>query len=101
MSNGHDPYAALRSPDSGRVMTANVLGGTGFGMQFLAVEWELYQRTHSPAALGLVGLIQFLPVLILAIPAGHLADRMSRKWLFVFAQGLMALASTGLTLVSW
>jgi MFS family permease len=101
MPDGHDPYAALRSPDYRRVLTANVLGATGFGMQFLAVEWEMYQRTHSAAALGLIGFIQFLPVLILAIPAGQLADRMSRKWLFVIAQGIMAIASLGLTLVSW
>src|SRR3954470_1955913 len=101
MSNGHDPYAALRSPDSGRVLTANVLGGTGFGMQFLAVEWELYQRTDSAAALGLIGLIQFLPVLILAIPAGHLADRLSRKWLYVTAQAIMTTASVGLATVSY
>jgi MFS family permease len=101
MSTGHDPYAALRSPDYRRVLTANVLGGTGFGMQFLAVEWELYQRTNSAAALGLVGLIQFLPVLILAIPAGHLADRLSRKWLFVTAQAIMTCASIGLATVSY
>jgi MFS family permease len=101
MPAGHDPYAALRSPDYLRLLGINVLGATGFGMQFLAVEWELYQRTESAAALGFVGLVQFVPVLLLAIPAGHLADRMSRKWLFFFAQALMMLASAGLTAVSY
>ncbi len=100
MAEGHDPYAALRSRDYRRVLTVNVLGGAGFGMQFLAVEWELYQRTNSAAFLGFIGLIQFLPVLLLAIPAGHLADRRNRKWLLVFSQTLMAVASTGLTIES-
>src|SRR5581483_3535254 len=101
MAADHDPYAALRSPDYRRVLTVNVLGGACFGMQFLAVEWELYQRTQSAAALGLIGLIQFLPVLLLAIPAGHLADRLSRKGLFAGAQGLMTVASAGLAVVSF
>ena len=101
MSIDHDPYAALRSPDYRRVLTANVLGATGFGMQFLAIEWELYQRTGSAAALGFVGLVQFIPVLLLSIPVGHLADRMSRKWLYFFAQTFMTVGSTGLFLLSW
>jgi MFS family permease len=101
MPDGHDPYAALRSPDYRRVLAANVLGSGGFGMQFAAVEWELYQRTNSASALGLIGLVQFLPVLLLTIPAGHLADRFSRKSLFLFAQLLLFLASAGLTAVSY
>jgi MFS family permease len=101
MSDGHDPYAALRSPDYRRVLTVNVLGSAGFGMQFLAVEWDLYRRTGSAAALGFVGLVQILPVLLLSIPAGHLADRLSRKRLFAFAQGLMCVAAAGLTWVSY
>jgi MFS family permease len=101
MAEGHDPYAALRSPDYRRVLTVNILGASGFGMQFLAVEWELYQRTHSAAALGFVGLVQFLPVLLLSIPVGHLADRISRKKLYFFAQATMCLGSTLLFAMSY
>jgi MFS family permease len=101
MPDGHDPYAALRSRDYRRVLTANVLGSGGFGMQFAAVEWEIYLRTGQPEALGLIGLVQFLPVLLLTIPAGHLADRFSRKSLFLFAQALLFSASAGLTVVSY
>src|SRR2546430_12120316 len=100
MPDGHDPYAALRSPDYRRVLTANVLGGTGFGMQFLAVEWELYQRTDSAAALGLIGLIQFLPVLILAIPAGHPSGPLRPQWLYVTPPAIITTASLCLATVS-
>lgn len=101
MPEGHDPYLALRNPSYRRLLMGNILGSIGFGMQFLAVEWELYQRTHSAAALGFVGLVQFVPVLVLAIPAGHLADRINRKWFYTSALALMACASVGLTAVSY
>jgi MFS family permease len=100
MAEDHDPYAALRSPDYRRVLAGNVLSALGSQMQGVAVGWELYQRTNSPAALGLVGLVQFLPVLLLSLPAGHAADRFSRKRLFLAAQSLMTLASAGLATLS-
>jgi len=52
----------------------------------VALGWELYERTHSALALGLVGLATALPVIILALPAGDLADRMDRKRILVWSQ---------------
>jgi MFS family permease len=60
----------------------------------------LYQRTNSKAALGYVGLAQFLPVLFLSLPAGHAADRYSRKGLVVLALALTTAASIGLAALS-
>ena len=96
----HDPYAALRIPDYRRVLVGSVLASLGTEMQAVAVGWELYDRTGSAAALGFVGLVQFLPVLFFSLPAGHAADRYSRKHLLAGALGLMAVASTGLALLS-
>jgi MFS family permease len=48
-------------------------------MLAVAVEWEIYARTHWATALGLVGLAIAVPVVTLSLPAGHLADRFSRK----------------------
>jgi MFS family permease len=101
MPDHHDPYAALRSPDYRRVLAGNVLASLGAEMQSVAVGWELYQRTNDPKALGLVGLVQFLPVLFLSIPAGQTADRFSRKGQFLVAQVLMAVSSTGLAALSY
>src|SRR5262249_47725609 len=53
------------------------------------------------AALGLVGLVQFLPVLLLSLPAGHLADRYNRKKLLQTAQVGFALSSLALAALSW
>ena len=71
----HDPYAALRLADYRRFLLAGIVSTIGGQMQGVAVGWELYERTGSATALGLVGLAQVLPVLLLALPAGHAADR--------------------------
>src|SRR5215472_15834262 len=96
----HDAYAALRSRDYRRLLLGNMLSGVAREMQSVAVGWELYQRTDSAAALGFAGLAQFLPVLLLSLPAGHAADRYSRKRLVQAAQTTLALASLGLAALS-
>ena len=97
----HDPYAALRIRDFRRYLIGNLVATVGTQMQTVAVGWELYERTHSPLALGGVGLVQVLPVFALTLPAGHLADRMERRRLLVLSLALLALASLGLAVASW
>ncbi|MEO9175450.1 MAG: MFS transporter, partial [Gaiellales bacterium] len=60
--------------------------------------WQGYQRTHSPLTLGLIGLAEFIPAVVLAIPAGQLADRIDRR--LVASGGLIAtgFAAFGLAL---
>src|SRR5213083_2178213 len=97
----HDPYAAFRFGDFSLFTVGNVLSITGRLMLAVAVEWEMYARTHSATALGLVGLVIAVPVVTLSLPAGHLADRFSRKRIILVSQIFSALASAGLALVSW
>jgi MFS family permease len=101
MTQGHEPYAAFRFADFRHYMLAGTISTVGAQMQSVAVGWELYERTGSAMDLGLVGLVQFLPVLVLALPAGHAADRYSRKSILLVAQGLLLLASAGLALLSY
>jgi MFS family permease len=81
-------------------LSSNVLAAIASEAQFAAVEWELFQRTGLPEYLGYGGLAQFLPVLLLGLPAGQLADRVNRKWLLMAAHATMVLASAGLAFVS-
>ena len=67
----------------------------------VAIGWELYQRTGSALILGLVGLVQVLPLIVLSLPAGHIADRYNRKSIAIVAQILLLLASLGLALLSY
>ena len=95
-----DPYAALRYPDFRRLLLGSILAKVGYEMQAVAVGWELYRRTGSPLALGFVGLVQVIPVLVLSLPAGQAADRFSRKRLLIFSQLVLVACSAGLTAIS-
>jgi MFS family permease len=82
-----------------RFLLGGFLSTIGSEMQAVAVGWVLYRRTGSAAALGLVGLTQIVPIVLLAIPVGVAADRFSRKALLLGSQVLMALASLGLAIL--
>src|SRR3984893_1400121 len=97
----HDPYAAFRFGDFTLFTAGNLLSITGRLMLAVAVEWEVYARTHSATALGLVGLVIAVPVVTLSLPAGHLADRFSRKRIILVSQIFSLLTSLALALVSW
>src|SRR5438552_18922623 len=73
----------------------------GVQVMTTAVGWELYERTHNAWSLGLVGLFELLPVLVLMLPAGNAADRFPRRHVAMFALLLLGLAAIGLALVSW
>src|SRR5437660_2319694 len=98
---GHDPYAAFRFGNFSLFTAGNLLSITGRLMLAVAVEWEIYALTHSATALGLVGLVIAVPVVALSLPAGHLADRVSRKRIILVSQIFSGLASVALALVSW
>lgn len=95
-----DPYKVLRDGNFMRFLTAALLLRIGAQMQTIAVGWEIYERTRSALALGMVGLAQVAPVLLLAIPSGHLSDRHDRKLLFVGSNILMLIGAVGLAAVS-
>src|ERR1700751_4155796 len=97
----HDPYAAFRFADFSLFTAGNLLSITGRLMLAVAVEWEIYARTHSATALGLVGLAIAVPVVTLSLPAGHLADRFSRKHIILVSQVFSGFTSVALGLVSW
>jgi MFS family permease len=72
----------------------------GTRIQSVAIGWEMYQRTGDALALGLVGLAQALPTMLLALPAGYLADRYHRPRLVMLSLALMAATSLILAVLS-
>lgn len=82
-------------------MAGNVVASIGGQMLALAIGWELYERTNSALALGLVGLVQLLPVLLLSLVTGQIADQHDRKRIVVISQSVLALASLGLAAISF
>ncbi|MEP6686152.1 MAG: MFS transporter [Verrucomicrobiota bacterium] len=96
-----DPYAAFRYSAFVFYSLGNCISIAGRQMLTVAVEWEIYARTHSATALGLAGAAIATPVVLLSLPAGHFADRFSRKTIIILTQSISAVCSIALALVSW
>ncbi len=85
--------ALLAYPSFVRFWLARLTGVMSNQMLMLALAWQMYDLTSSAWDLGLVGLFQFVPALLMALPAGHVADRLHRGRIFavcMLAQALVA-----------
>lgn len=82
----HDPYAALRFRDFRLLIGGRFIAQIGEMMVSVAIGWELYERTGDALALGLVGLVQVIPVILLSLPGGYIADRYNRRMVTLVSQ---------------
>jgi len=99
--SGYDAYAALRFLDFRLFVSGNFLGALSRSILSVIVGYELYLRTDSALALGLVGLVQIIPNVVLALPAGQYVDRHDHQRIAVVATSLNATAAAILALLSW
>src|SRR5262249_40553250 len=74
--------------------------GLGAQMAAVAVGWQVFEIRHSPFDLGLIGLAEFAPLPLLALPAGHLADRFPRRLLFAGATAVAIVVTLLLIVVT-
>ena len=93
----HDPYLALRFRDFRFLLIGTFISVMGEQMVNVALGWELYDRTGSALILGLLGLMQVLPIFLFSLPAGHFADQFDRKRIVIITQIALALCAFGLT----
>jgi len=100
VSARRDPYAALRFRDFRLLLVGRFLTSLGDQMVSFAIGWELWLRTRSTFALGLVGLVQVIPVILFSLPAGHVADQFNRKRIVMITQSGLACCALGLALLS-
>ncbi|MFT4036983.1 MAG: MFS transporter [Thermomicrobiales bacterium] len=91
-----DPWEAVRVPDFRLLLTGEFLRGFAHAMLSVLIGWELFQRTGSAVALGLVGLVQIVPNVLLALPIGHFADQHNPQRIAVTATAVDALAALAL-----
>jgi MFS family permease len=94
-------YAVLGLRDFRLFLGGRFAANLGQQMLGVAVGWELYERTGSPLALGLVGLAQIVPMLLLALPAGHTVDVRDRRTIIIITQIGIGACGAGLALTSW
>ncbi|MDZ8136929.1 MAG: MFS transporter [Nostoc sp. DedQUE04] len=97
----HDPFAAFKFRDYRLFTIGRLVLFVGSQMQTVAIGWELYERTNSAIALGGVGLAQVLPMIILTLIAGDVADRRDRKVTMLLSVMLLALCSLALGVLSY
>jgi MFS family permease len=86
-------FPSLAYADVRRYLAARLLVGIAVQMQTVAVGWQVFLTTHNPLDLGLIGLSQFLPFVLLVLPAGHVADHYDRRRV-IFGTYLLAAAAS-------
>jgi MFS family permease len=91
----------LEHPAYGWFWCARVASGVAFQIQAVAVGWQIYDITHSTFMLGMAGLVQFIPIVLFTLVAGHVADRYDRRWVYGIALGTQGIASAVLAVGTW
>src|SRR5215470_5128585 len=89
------PLLALRHRDFRLLWIGLLISMTGSQMQLVAINWHVYLLTKSPLALGLVGLVRVVPIVLCSLIGGVVADALDRKRLMIVTQTVM-LASAAL-----
>ena len=97
----HDPYAPMRHRDYRLLLTGRFISTFANEMLTFAISWELWLRTHSAFALGVVGLVQVVPVILLSLPGGHVADQYNRRRIVIVAELAIVLCVIGLAWLSF
>jgi len=95
------PLRALDNRDFRLFTAGQLVSLIGTWMQSVAQSWLVLELTNSPFKLGLVGTLQFLPMLVLSPVAGVLADRVSKRRLLITTQSVMAVQALGLAILVW
>ena len=101
MSPQITPWQVLKQRDFGLFWASLLFSAVGSQISTVPIAWQVYEITNSPFQLGLTGLFRALPVMILSIPGGVLADRMDRRRLLIITQSLAALLAFALALLSF
>jgi MFS family permease len=89
----HDPYAALRVRSYRRFIVSLLTMTVSTQIQGVVVAWQIYDITHDPLSLGLMGLAEALPFVAFALYAGHVADRRNRHRVAVMSLAVLFLCS--------
>lgn len=95
-----DPYAALRIKEFNIFLALRFVLVFAWSMQFIVVEWQVYSLTKDPLSLGLIGLMEIIPALGMALFAGHIVDQKEKRNLFLWIISLFSLISLGLFFIS-
>ncbi|WP_034892908.1 MFS transporter [Gillisia sp. Hel_I_29] len=97
----YDPYAALKYKEFNIFLAVRFAMVFAWSMQFVVIEWEVYSITKNPLSLGIIGLMEVIPAVSLALFAGHIVDQKEKKGLLVKCILGFSVVSFGLFLLTW
>lgn len=95
-----DPYAALRFKEFRIFLLVRFVLVFGWTMQFIVIEWQVYTITKDPLSLGIIGLMEIIPAISMALFAGHIVDQSEKRNLLAWCIALFSLISLGLWLLT-
>jgi MFS family permease len=96
-----DPYAALRFKEFNIFLLVRFFLVFAWSMQFMVIEWQVYEITKDPLSLAFIGLTEAIPAVSMALFAGHIVDQKEKRTLLSICIGLFSIISLGLFLLTW
>lgn len=97
----NDPYAALRFREFNIFLLVRFAMVFAWSMQFVVIEWEVYSITKNPLSLGIIGLMEVVPAVSMALFAGHIVDQHEKRGLLFKCIFGFSVVSLGLFLLTW
>ncbi|MCB0453451.1 MAG: MFS transporter [Aequorivita sp.] len=97
----NDPYAALRFREFNIFLLVRFAMVFAWSMQFVVIEWEVYSITKNPLSLGIIGLMEVVPAVSVALFAGHIVDQREKRSLLFKCIFGFSVVSLGLFLLTW
>nr|WP_299071817.1 MFS transporter [uncultured Allomuricauda sp.] len=95
-----DPYAALRYKEFNIFLLARFAMVFAWSMQFIVIEWQVYSLTKDPLSLGIIGLMEVIPAVGMALFAGHIVDQKEKRNLLIKCILGFSVVSLGLFFLS-
>ncbi len=96
-----DPYEAVRIREFNVYLWVRTSLTFAWSMQFAVIEWEVYSLTKDPLSLGIIGLMEVVPAVSMALFAGHIVDQKEKRGLLFKCIGAFTVISLGLFLLTW
>ena len=97
----NDPYAALRYKEFNIFLLLRFAMVFAWSMQFIIIEWQVYSLTKNPLSLGIIGLMEVIPAISMALFAGHIVDQKEKRGLLFKCILGFSVISFGLFLLTW
>jgi len=96
-----DPFLALRYAEFRYFLFTNFFVTVGLLIQEVIIGYELYRLTHDPLAIGMIGLAEAIPFILLSLFGGHYSDKLSKKNIMLWSLAFTMLASVVLYFLSF